>query len=75
MKTSEVIEKAIIDISDEWYHKSSEEKRSAIMNSEWVEFEVAMSVGSSNYTLVPVDFYKRIAIAVDEEHNKGRRNG
>ena len=69
MKTSEVIEKAIIDISDEWYHKPSEEKHSAIMRREWVEFEVAMCVRSLNYTLVPVDFYERIGKAVDE--NKG----
>lgn len=72
MKTSDVIEKAISDISDEWYHKSSEEKRSAIIKREWIEFEVAMSIRSPNYTLVPVDFYERIAKVVDE-NTKGEK--
>jgi len=67
--TAKVIENVISNISDEWYHKSSEEKRFAIMNSKWIEFEVAMSVRSPNYTLVPVDFYERIGKAIDE--NRG----
>jgi len=66
LKTSDMIRNVIEEISDEWHTMSSEEKTYAIMHRTWIEFEVATSVRTPNYTLVPVDFYERIALAVDK---------
>ena len=72
-KISEVIKATVEGMADEWAAKSTEEIRAAILNDEWVDFEVAQALRSPNYTLVPVDFYERIGRAV-EESLKGDAN-
>lgn len=59
------VARLISDLDDEWYHKSSKEKREAIMGGKWVEFEVAQAMLSVNYTLVPGDFYARLGLLAD----------
>jgi len=51
---------------DEWWGMSKAEKNFALTNDTWVEFEVAHSIRTLNYTLVPIDFCERIAAKIDE---------
>ena len=63
-RATQAVKDVIEAMAEEWHAKSSAEIRSAINNNEWVEFEVAQALRNDNYTLVPIDFYERIAKAV-----------
>ena len=73
-KMAEIVRAAIEGMAEEWDAKSEEGKRIAIQEDEWVEFEVARSVKSLNYTLVPADIYERIGEAVDGETSRQRKS-
>lgn len=60
--------KAIIDEIDMMAHEFNDLRKSGKLgrvfdNHEWLEFEVAESLSGTNYTLVPKDFYERLALA------------
>ena len=60
-------------ISDEF---DQERQRGHIDFDKWVSFEVAMSIRCDNYTLVPTDYFKRLArAALRELHPCGACNG
>lgn len=72
LNTSDVIRLSVEKIADEWRCMSKEEIHEAIISRSWVEFEVATTITGSNYTLVPVDFYDRIALDVEKMFREER---
>jgi len=67
------VEKESIRISDEF---DKERERGEIDFDKWVSFEVATSLDMNNYTLVPLDYFKRLArAALRELHPCSACNG
>jgi len=60
--------KAVIDEIDMMAREFNDLRKSgglsrAFDNHEWIEFEVAESLSGTNYTMVPQNFYERLALA------------
>ena len=72
-RIGKAVEKESIRISDEF---DKERERGEIDFDKWVSFEVATSLDMNNYTLIPTDYFKRLAkAALRELHPCGACNG
>ena len=63
-RIANAVEKESSRISDEF---DRERQLGHIDFDKWVSFEVATSIERNNYTLVPLDYFKRLAIAALRE--------